>query len=505
MPLIIPLGRETRLAKLPYATVGLMILTTIIFFNTWPSQKKFATSRISGSPLYRAANELTDILSEPTLGISENIRTQVESQKKEHVFPTTKTDDIFQQADHEIADKSWELQELKAKWKSSYERYNKIEQSLSDSGVPAVPPFSQYDFDPSRGYFPGLFTHIFLHAGLMHLFFNMFFLWIVGASIEERWGPLLFLGLYISGGMAAALAQQWLRSVSGIGAVGASGAVAAVMGAFLIRHYKMPIKFFYMTFFYTFRVGTATWPAWTLLLLWFGQQVLYAIFSDPRFGSNVAYEAHIGGFIYGALIGWFVLKGGVASTWEKEAATTQIGMELRDEEVSSLIRDREWEKASVIIEEQLKDAPQHLPALLACIKVNATLGKTSHLSSLVIRAVNRLIEIGQTEQANYTIDDQMPIFNDPPLSDREAMGLAQIFARLKRYPDALQWFSYLIQRYPASAFRGKAIFSAGKLYKDLRQPTDAERCFRSLLEKPYDLEWAAMAQNELKAMRGFAS
>lgn len=506
MPLIIPLGRETRLAKVPYATVTLMILTTFVFLNTWPSEKRFATARLPGAPLNSAANELTAVLLEPALQISPDVRSQVEKEKNDRLFPTVKMEELFQRADHEIENKSWELQELKARWKTNYERYNKLEQTLLEKGMPQDPPFNRYAFDPSRDYFPGLFTHIFLHAGFLHLLFNMFLLWIVGASIEERWGPLLFLGLYVSGGMAAGLAQEFIRSVSGIGIVGASGAVAAVMGAFLIRHFKMPIRFFYMFFtFYMFRSGTTTWPAWSLLLLWFGQQLLYAVLSDPRFGPGVAYEAHIGGFIYGALAGWFVLKGGVATTWEKEAATTKVGMELRDQEVASLMQNREFDSAIKLLDSQLTDNPRHLPALLAAVRANAIMENKSRLPSLVLRAVTGLLECGQSEQASFMIDDQMPTLAEGVLPDKEAMTLAQALTRLKRYPDALQWYGYLIQRYPSSPFRGKALFSAGKLHKELRQSAEAEKYFRTLLEKPYSIEWASMAQYELRTLSDSAA
>ena len=304
--LILPLSRQTPLAKMPYLTLGLIALTTLVFFNTWPSEKRYLRARLPGEPLNQAARRLTDILAAPELRLAPDLRSALDNEQKKILYPEQAAEDLFARADHEIQGKSWEVIELRNKWKEAYAAYQQVRQSGIDAGAPSAAPFARYAFDAERGYFPGLFTHMFLHAGFLHLFFNMFLLWIVGSSMEERWGAPLFLALYLSGGMAAALAQEVLFSVSGRGLVGASGAVAAIMGAFLIRHHRMPIKFFY---WFGLQAGTAVWPAWTLLILWFIQQMINATFSGTVFADGVAYQAHIGGFLYGALIGWFILRG----------------------------------------------------------------------------------------------------------------------------------------------------------------------------------------------------
>jgi membrane associated rhomboid family serine protease len=327
MILILPLARQTPLAKVPYFTIALIAITFAIHFLVWPQQKEYLKARLPETPYQRAARALADFAAKPETSLSDTLTENFAKESKSPLFPSASAEALIEKAHSEIQNKPYEI---KSAWQKLHDHYNDVKVELEKRRVPEESFFDRYGFDPSKGLMPGLLSHMFLHAGFLHLFFNMFLLWIVGAGIEERWGPLAFIGIYFTGGMAAALAQEMQRSVTGIGLVGASGAVAAIMGAFLIRHYRMPIRVFYLIFSVIyFKTGIASWPAWTLLIMWLLEQIVYAMLSDPRMGGGVAYGAHIGGFIYGAAVGWFVLKGGIAAGWEKEAANTQKGMAWR--------------------------------------------------------------------------------------------------------------------------------------------------------------------------------
>ena len=146
-------------------------------------------------------------------------------------------------------------------------------------------------------YLHGLVTHMFLHAGLMHLAGNMLFLWVFGDNLEDQMGHGGFAVFYLLGGLAAAGAQIMAAPSSGIPMVGASGAIAGVMGGYLLLYPKarVDVFFFFLIFFRIFPIR-----AWIVLGVWFGLQVMNIGAPDQEGG--VAYWAHAGGFIAGFLL-----------------------------------------------------------------------------------------------------------------------------------------------------------------------------------------------------------
>lgn len=151
-----------------------------------------------------------------------------------------------------------------------------------------------------------LITSQFLHGGFLHILGNMLFLWIFGNNVEDRLGHVKYLLFYIGCGVLAALTQWFFSTNSSIPSLGASGAIAGVMGAYIVRFPRVsvltlvPLGFF----FWTFRI-----PAIFYLGIWFVQQALYGVASlqaPTNIGmesGGVAYWAHAGGFVFGALLG----------------------------------------------------------------------------------------------------------------------------------------------------------------------------------------------------------
>lgn len=149
-----------------------------------------------------------------------------------------------------------------------------------------------------------LFTSQFLHGGFLHLGGNMLYLWVFGNNIEDQLGSVKFLIFYLACGALAGLSQWFFEPASTIPTLGASGAIAGVMGAYIIRFPRAKILtlvplFIIMT---TFRV-----PAIFFLGFWFVQQAFYSALSlgaTADMGSGgVAYLAHAGGFVFGAILG----------------------------------------------------------------------------------------------------------------------------------------------------------------------------------------------------------
>jgi membrane associated rhomboid family serine protease len=151
-----------------------------------------------------------------------------------------------------------------------------------------------------------LVTSQFLHGGFAHIFGNMLFLWVFGNNIEERLGPLKYLIFYISCGIMAALCQWFFSMQSLIPSLGASGAIAGVLGAYILRFPDARIR---TLVFLGPLITFPDIPAIFFLGIWFVQQALYGIASlnvPTNIGmesGGVAYWAHIGGFVFGAILG----------------------------------------------------------------------------------------------------------------------------------------------------------------------------------------------------------
>jgi membrane associated rhomboid family serine protease len=151
-----------------------------------------------------------------------------------------------------------------------------------------------------------LVTSQFLHGGFLHIFGNMLFLWIFGNNIEDKLGHVKYLIFYLTCGALAALTQWFFSMQSGIPSLGASGAIAGVMGAYILRFPNARIRT--LVVLGPFIVFPDI-PAIFFLGIWFIQQALYGIASlnvPSNIGmesGGVAYWAHAGGFVFGAVLG----------------------------------------------------------------------------------------------------------------------------------------------------------------------------------------------------------
>jgi membrane associated rhomboid family serine protease len=145
-----------------------------------------------------------------------------------------------------------------------------------------------------------LFTAMFMHGGWMHIVGNMVFLWAFGPEIEDAMGPVRYLVFYLVGGLAASASQVAMAANSTVPNLGASGAIAAVMGAFLITYPRDQIKTLLIIGFF---VRMTVIPAAVLIGIWFLIQLFSQVgaVADVQSGGGVAYAAHVGGLLFGAL------------------------------------------------------------------------------------------------------------------------------------------------------------------------------------------------------------
>ncbi|MFH1686945.1 MAG: rhomboid family intramembrane serine protease [bacterium] len=149
------------------------------------------------------------------------------------------------------------------------------------------------------------FSSMFMHSGWMHLIGNMLFLWIFGNNVEDFFGPVKFLLFYILSGLAAITIYTLFDSYSQVPLVGASGAIAGVMGAYMVLHPNARITALLVLFFIQF----VQIPAKVMLGIWFAYQLLMSFAGlGGSAGGGVAWMAHVGGFLFGYVVMRIVVK-----------------------------------------------------------------------------------------------------------------------------------------------------------------------------------------------------
>jgi len=161
-----------------------------------------------------------------------------------------------------------------------------------------------------------ILTSMFMHGGFLHIIFNMLFLWVFGNNVEDAMGRVKFLLFYLAGGAAAVYAQALIDPSSTVPTIGASGAVAAVLGAYALLHPRARV---HTLIFIVFIITVVQIPAALLLGIWFVLQFLPAlgqVTAPDVAGDSVAYMAHVGGFVFGLLlVKLFARKGRSRPGW----------------------------------------------------------------------------------------------------------------------------------------------------------------------------------------------
>jgi membrane associated rhomboid family serine protease len=274
--LLIPLGPDAELPRLPRATVALVAVSVLAFL--WTS--RFDTARVAGEEarLERIADWTLGILSRDLPELGEGRRGHASA------LDYLATDDTWRET---VPDG-----DLRAR----------LEQCVEERrGLREGHPFYRWGFVPADVTPVRLLSHQFLHADLVHLLFNMIFLWAVGGLIESVWGAPLVTGLYLVSGAAAALVHAASAPGSTEPAVGASGAVAGLMGFFAVAHGREPMRLALVAALSLApRIRFFSLPAAVFLGLWVAEQVFWTLMTT-RIDVGVAFRAHLGGFAFGAL------------------------------------------------------------------------------------------------------------------------------------------------------------------------------------------------------------
>ncbi len=219
----------------------------------------------------------------------------------------------------------------------------------------------RFAFTPAHPKLVAYFSAMFLHEGWLHLIGNMWFLWLAGFVLEDVWGRPLYLVFYLVAGIAATQLDAWASPMSMGYSLGASGAIAGLMGAFLIRFPKLKIR---LLWFFDFGL-LGFWPLWVraywLLPAWAGMEIYY----EKAFGQGdgVAHWAHVGGFMFGALAAVGLRYSGLERHANK-MIEAKVSWTTDPEflQANDLIENGKLDEAAVILNKYLAERPDSIGA-----------------------------------------------------------------------------------------------------------------------------------------------
>lgn len=266
-------------------------------------------------------------------------------------------------------------------------------------------PFKKWGVTASDLSFSSLITYMFLHTGLLHLLGNMYILYLTGPFIEDIWGRPVFAVFYLLSGIVSALLYSLTFSQAVVPVIGASGAIAGLMGAFLIKYWKTRILFFNILFFWVKKWRMFTAPAWLMLPLWLLFQILGAkLMSVLRMysGGPVAYWAHIWGFIFGVA----VAVGMKFFRFEEKFSKRQLIKDsfadenyLIYEEAMEFIGRGEKGRAYGMLLEAAREAPTHPEVVHALWKLSLEFGKEREAAGFLVKLIGQEVKDGHLDTA----------------------------------------------------------------------------------------------------------
>jgi membrane associated rhomboid family serine protease len=243
-------------------------------------------------------------------------------------------------------------------------------------------------------------THMLMHAGLFHLFGNLFILYLAGPPLEDSWGHPFFAAFYVVAGVVAAFFFVAGHPEVDEPLIGASGAIAGVMGAFAVRYWNTRITFFYWVFFLRIYTGTFAAPAWLMLGLWMLSQLAFAsgwwAFMSIADVGDVAFEAHIAGFIFGVAVAFVVRKLAIEERFlEPSAEEREVVHRARSAETAlDLARTGRMEEAVELLESDLDRDPRDADAASALWSIAVTTGSEARVAQRMLPGLEAAARTG---------------------------------------------------------------------------------------------------------------
>ena len=449
--MIVPIGHEKAVRRLPWVTIGIILLNTIIF-----------------------------VISLPIL--SRQIR-RIEELQEEYISSQYEEQTEF--SSYEVGEPNGDEEE------SGNARPEQVEAELRRAIDNLL--YHRLGYTPSKFRWYTLFTSLFLHAGFLHLVGNLWFLYLVGSSIEDLWGRRYFLCFYLASGIIACLLHGAVYRGSTIPVIGASGAIAGLMGAFMIRNYKVKIKFFYFFLIFIYPLyGTFHLRAYVALGGWFFMQLLFGTLSIG-YASGVAYWAHIGGFLFG--VGTAVLlttqrieERYIAPKLEENLEAVKLHPKLVQ---AFHARDRgDPQAASSLLRELTTAEPGNIDAHTELVNLYVSAQDITNAAHEYDEILHILSRTQKVDSLMETYDEVAHLGLAHALSPENQFRIAALLVDRGRFDEALDLYRRLVRDHPDHQLAPLSVFRCATILLDrMHKPDLACAGFRYILERYPRIEW----------------
>ena len=475
--IILPYAHERQtVQRLPYITFGLIVLNFLIFFFT-----NFGGSSVDD--YYEELNRLHEYTSShPYLELPPGARQYFEDYQLQQLDALREATNL-----RDIDPRQLQIEQ------DALNAIVKKVQSVENSS-----PYDKWGYTPAKPKFTALFTSMFIHGGWLHLLGNMFFLYLAGCSIEDLWGRPLYTGFYVLSGVVATLMHAAKFSSDAEPLVGASGAIAGLMGAFLVRLYDTKISFFYMIWFWI--RGTFKAPAYIMLPLWLADQVFYAMLDDGSYG--VAFYAHIGGFLFGAAFAFGMKKFQIEERYIAPKIEKKVGLSQNPDflRAMNLSETGNYPDALILLHRVVRQDPNHLEAYMEMKRI-AEINKDAAAYNKFTASIFDILL--RTRDWDLLLDLYREYQGSPlrqPLPAKSLLGLGTYFEETLDYRQAAERYEELTTEYPQDPLSMRSYSKLARLYFDkLNDREKAISYFWNSYHHPHaDPQWRSALQSDVR-------
>lgn len=471
--MLIPVAHENlRGRRWPYVTIAIIALNFVIFLGTnWRIQDEGQRANVVQFHILLLSAHY------PDAAMSPDAMHLVNAFKHEHPGVYAQLGETNRQ----VAD-AWDAHQLESNWTSEDAQAEMTSLCSEFAQAEQDSTLWNYGFHPYHPKPWSYITSCFLHLGWMHIIFNMWFLWLAGTVLEDAWGRIVYPIFYSVAGAVSLLIHAAIFPGSMVSVVGASGAIAGLMGGFLARFPKTKIQLMWIWLLglkrYKFFV-----PAYIILPLWLGIQVFWGMLGNSPGG--VAYWVHVGGFAFG-MIGAVLLR----ATGIEQAADQAIEAKVswtpdpHLARAAELMQGQQFDAAIAELRVELNEKPDSGDALELLLRAQEKKQDFDGMKETLAGLCRHYVTVGEPNAAwnNY---EQYVNLGGEKLSRGVWLELCRYLESAQDWDRAAKEYEKLAEANPTERMAVGALVSAARIWlTKLKRVDQAERLFKAAAASP---------------------
>ena len=491
--LIIPITGKFSKKNLPVMTIGIILTNCLVFFffqtGDYGRYEKAMTYYFDSGLAKIEIRQYLQYVEESQSPAGNIFQPEPKKMKRKriiHLHTTMEKDPVFMKKllNDEIIMPD---DAVYGEWRPLRSGYNRLKSKVI---------FIHYGFRPAYKNVATCFTYMFLHGGFMHLLGNMIFLWLVGCILELWCGRFFFIGMYFLTGILSAGLFTLMYPNSTAPLIGASGAISGLIGAFTVAYGRKKIRIFYSLGFY---FNYAKVPAIILLPVWIGNELFMLFFGGV---SQVAYVAHIGGLLSGALLGFLNLK---VFRWINE----EVIQDDPKEKIPALL-DKAFKCLEKLDMSGARDYFEHVleidPSQTQALTNLFTIDKLNPRNETFHKTASRLLfHLGRDKDNADTLyqvyKEYLKITKRPKLSADLLFRLSSVFLAGNYPGESEKIIAALLKISPGQKKLPTALLHLAKRYLQTDKREKGIQCLKVLRHKYADSPESLIAQKILQSNR----